>query len=325
MAPGDRSAIRPPPRARTASRGRRRSRRVRPRPRRPAPRAVPFCPDTRAASDPAWRYRFRRRCRRRRRRRGGRERGIARGACAGAALSAGHWGRARRPVAAARGGRSSARSPSRRARPSTPVPAYASSTARTVFVGTAEPVGRRPPAHARSRVMTAARRRGSARARGPATSAFSSRTRDALRLNVAAEPRILGRRDEGEPLVVRLEDLAPLVEQVAPGGVVLGHARVQDEVVGATGDRERIELDRAEPAEDLEHGVRLPPSSDRAGASAWRATRKRRAVSAVTFTQRTLAGGGPGPSRSVDPEPNHDWTRDRSRTTPLSSTRAGGG
>ena len=69
------------------------------------------------------------------------------------------------------------------------------------------------------------------------------------------------RQDEGEALVVRLEDLAPLVEQVAPGGVVVGHARVQDEVVGATGDCERIELDRAETAEDLEHRVR--PSLER--------------------------------------------------------------
>ena len=71
-----------------------------------------------------------------------------------------------------------------------------------------------------------------------------------------AEPRELARQDEGESLVVRLEDLAALVERVAPGGVVVGHARVQDEVVGATGNRDRIELDRAEAAEDLEHRVR---------------------------------------------------------------------
>ena len=70
-----------------------------------------------------------------------------------------------------------------------------------------------------------------------------------------AEPRKLARRDEREPLVVRLEDLAALVEQVAPGGVVLGHARVQHEVVAPTGNRERIELDRAQSAEDIEHGV----------------------------------------------------------------------
>ena len=77
----------------------------------------------------------------------------------------------------------------------------------------------------------------------------------------AAEPREVARQDEGEALVVRLEDLAPLVEQVAPGGVVVGHARVQDEVVGAAGDRKRIELDRAETTEDLEH--RVGPSFER--------------------------------------------------------------
>ena len=70
-----------------------------------------------------------------------------------------------------------------------------------------------------------------------------------------AEPGELARRDEGEPLVVRLEDLAALVEQVAPAGVVVGDPRVQHEVVAPAGDRDRVELDRAEPAEDLEHGV----------------------------------------------------------------------
>ena len=48
-----------------------------------------------------------------------------------------------------------------------------------------------------------------------------------------AEPRQLAHGDEREPLVERLEDLATLVELVAPGGVVVGHARVQHEVVGA--------------------------------------------------------------------------------------------
>ena len=70
-----------------------------------------------------------------------------------------------------------------------------------------------------------------------------------------AEPRELARRDEGESLVVGLEDLAALVEEVAPGGVVVGHARVEHEVVVASGNREGVELDRAESTEDLEHGV----------------------------------------------------------------------
>jgi hypothetical protein len=70
-----------------------------------------------------------------------------------------------------------------------------------------------------------------------------------------AEPRELARGDEREPLVVRLEDLAALVERVAPVGVVVADARVQHQVVAPAGDRERIELDRPELAEDLEHGV----------------------------------------------------------------------
>ena len=52
-----------------------------------------------------------------------------------------------------------------------------------------------------------------------------------------------------------LDDLAALEKELAPGRVVVAHAGVQDEVVGATGDRERIELNRAETAKDLEHGL----------------------------------------------------------------------
>ena len=78
-----------------------------------------------------------------------------------------------------------------------------------------------------------------------------------------AEPREVARQDEGESLVVRLEDLAPLVEQFAPGRVVVGHPRVQDEVVGAAGDRERIKLDRAETTEDLKHRDRSFPERTR--------------------------------------------------------------
>ena len=74
---------------------------------------------------------------------------------------------------------------------------------------------------------------------------------------------------------------------VAPGGVVVGDARVQHEVVAPARDRDRVELDRAEPPEDLEHRFG-PPSTDRAGASRWRATRNRRAASAETFIGGTL-------------------------------------
>ena len=70
-----------------------------------------------------------------------------------------------------------------------------------------------------------------------------------------AEPGELARDHEREALVVRLEDLAPLVELVAPGGLVAGDARVQHQVVRAAGDVDRVELDRAEPAEELEHAV----------------------------------------------------------------------
>ena len=131
--------------------------------------------------------------------------------------------------------------------------AYASSTARTVFVGTPNQsvVAPRSVSKSSDDSGPSARMRSSTR---PATSAFSARMRGALLLDYA-EPRKLAHRDERESLVVRLEDLPALVEQVAPGGVVLGHARVQHEVVVPTGNRERIELDRPQPSEDLEHGI----------------------------------------------------------------------
>ena len=131
---------------------------------------------------------------------------------------------------------------------------YASSTARTVFVGIPNQSVVAPRSRSKSSDDSgpSARIRSSTRS---ATSAFSARSCGGLRLSVAAEPRELARRDEGEPLVVRLEDLAALVELVAPAGLVVGDARVQHEVVGPAGNRERVELDRPELAEDLEHGV----------------------------------------------------------------------
>ncbi len=75
------------------------------------------------------------------------------------------------------------------------------------------------------------------------------------RPRTSAEPGELARDDEGESLVVRLEDLAPLVELVAPGGVVVRDACVQHEIVRAAGDVDRVVLDRSVPAEHLEHGV----------------------------------------------------------------------
>src|SRR5262249_46265451 len=77
-----------------------------------------------------------------------------------------------------------------------------------------------------------------------------------------AEPGELAHRHEREPLVVRLEDLLPRPKLVAPGRVVVRDPRVHDEVVVATGNRNRVELDGAQPAKDLEH--RGQATSDRA-------------------------------------------------------------
>ena len=66
------------------------------------------------------------------------------------------------------------------------------------------------------------------------------------------EPRELTRWNERERLVRRLEDRAAFVELVAPAGLVAGDARVQNEVVVVSGDRNRVELDRPEPPEDIE-------------------------------------------------------------------------
>jgi len=71
-----------------------------------------------------------------------------------------------------------------------------------------------------------------------------------------AEPREFAHGHERQPLVVHLEDLALRVERVAPGRAVVCDARVQGEVVAPAGDRERVELERAEPADDLHHRIR---------------------------------------------------------------------
>ena len=77
--------------------------------------------------------------------------------------------------------------------------------------------------------------------------------------SVHTEPGELARRDERQRLVGRLEDLPAFVEHVAPGGLVAGDARVQHEVVVSAGDRDRVELDRAELPEDLHHPVETSP------------------------------------------------------------------
>src|SRR5436853_7211792 len=69
------------------------------------------------------------------------------------------------------------------------------------------------------------------------------------------EPGELARRDKRQRLVGRLEDLTAFVEQVAPGRLVAGDTRVQHEVMVPARDRDRVELDRPEPPEHLEHPV----------------------------------------------------------------------
>jgi len=71
-----------------------------------------------------------------------------------------------------------------------------------------------------------------------------------------AKPRELARRDERQRLVRHLEDLATFVQLVAPDGVVAGDARVQHEVVVPPCDGDRVELDRPELVDDLEHPVK---------------------------------------------------------------------
>jgi hypothetical protein len=46
---------------------------------------------------------------------------------------------------------------------------------------------------------------------------------------------------EGETLVERLEYLAPFVKEVAPGGVVIGNAGVEVEIVIPAGRGDRVE------------------------------------------------------------------------------------
>jgi hypothetical protein len=75
----------------------------------------------------------------------------------------------------------------------------------------------------------------------------------ALAATAQAEPGELARQDERQRLVGHLEDLTAFVEQVAPGGLVVGDARVQHEVVVPAGDRDWVELDRPELPDDLEH------------------------------------------------------------------------
>jgi hypothetical protein len=77
-----------------------------------------------------------------------------------------------------------------------------------------------------------------------ATSWFSAITRGGVGRNCARNQGNSLARTKESPFVC-LEDLAPLVELVAPRAVVAGDARVQHEIVRAAGDIDRVELDRS--------------------------------------------------------------------------------
>src|SRR4029453_14368382 len=115
------------------------------------------------------------------------------------------------------------------------------------------------------------------------------------------------------------------IEQVTPTRFVVRDARVKEEVVTSTGNRDRVELDRAELAEDLEHtgetsldrsrrGERVPgnektarglggdvhvaDASDpdgRRDVAAPRASRRAPAVVPTRRTPRTPRSDRPGP------------------------------
>ena len=135
----------------------------------------------------------------------------------------------------------------------------------------AEPVGRRP-----LRTLEVGRRQrplgADALEHLSATSGFSASRRVAWRLDV---PRNHGYSLVGtnESLVLRLEDLAPLVELLAPGGSYSATraCRTRSCVRPATASGSNwIEPSRWKTSSTASG----PPSSERAGASTCRATRK---------------------------------------------------
>ena len=127
--------------------------------------------------------------------------------------------------------------------------AYASSTARTVFVGTPNQSVVAPRSLSKSSDDNgpSARMRSSTR---PAASAFSARMRDAFLLEVTRNHGSSSVETSESPLLYASKISRRSYKQLAPGGVVLGHARMQHEVMAPTGNRERIELDRAPSPED---------------------------------------------------------------------------
>jgi hypothetical protein len=93
-----------------------------------------------------------------------------------------------------------------------------------------------------------------------------------------------------------------VVQQFAPGRVVVG-LRVQHEVVVPTRDGQRVELDRSQPAKDLEH--RIGASLERARVQAVDARRESAVpLSAVTFTALALPTV-PGPCVGNCDESHH--------------------
>ena len=128
------------------------------------------------------------------------------------------------------------------------------------------------------------------------------------------EPGELARRDERQRLVGRLEDLTAFVEHVAPGGLVAGDARVQHEVVAPAGDRDRVELDRPELPEDLEHPVEASRERPRRREEVPRDEKATRRLSSDLHPQDTSSRASVDRLAKCVRRPQATFTRRPSRT-----------
>jgi hypothetical protein len=141
------------------------------------------------------------------------------------------------------------------------------------------------------------------------------------------EPGELARRDKRQRLVGRLEDLTAFIERVAPDGLVAGDARVQYEVVVPAGDRDRVELDRSELPEDLEHPVEASRERPRRREEVPRNEKATRRLSGDLHPQDTsrvsvdrLAKYAP-PQATITHRPSRSCDRGRSASGTFPNTR----